>query len=43
MNLWMACTCNIKALESAYNIGNGGIIIQGRRNYCSKLKKGKLK
>ena len=26
-----------------YNIENEGIFIQGKGNYCSKLKKGKLK
>ena len=30
-------------VDSDYNIENEGKPIQGRGNYCSKLKKGKLK
>ena len=30
-------------VDSGCNIENEGILIQGRGNYCSKLKKGKLK
>ena len=28
-------------VDSGYNLKNGGILIQGRGNYCLKLKKGK--
>ena len=30
-------------VDKGYNIENGEIIIQGRGNCCSKLKKGKLR
>ena len=47
---WEICGCTRPLLEferhlvdSGHNIKNGGILMQGRGNYCSKLKKGKLK
>ena len=47
---WEICSCTRPLLEferhlvdSGQNIENGGILMQGRGNYCSKLKKGKLK